>query len=154
MTALTDWVLRHRLWVALAWLIVAVAGGLAAPRAVDRLGYDFALPGQPAYEANVEIAERFGGGGFDDPLLVVVRGEDAAQVDARGRRRRAAEAVPGTRVVTPDSPGADVLAPDGGDIAVGVLYPPVTAGPDPYAGSLPRLERVVQEARDGGADWS
>ena len=33
-----------------------------------------------------------------------------------------------------------------------MIYPPVTAGPDPYAGSLPRLERVVQEARDGGAD--
>ena len=151
MTALTDWVLRHRLWVALAWLFVAVAGGLAAPRAVDRLGYDFALPGQPAYEANVEIAERFGGGGFDDPLLVVVRGEDAAST-VEDVVPRAAAAVPGTRVVTPDSPGADLLAPDGGDIAVGVIYPPVTAGPDPYAGSLPRLERVVQEARDGGAD--
>ena len=102
MTALTDWVLRHRLWVALAWLIVAVAGGVAAPRAVDRLGYDFALPGQPAYEANVEIAERFGGGGFDDPLLVVVRGEDAAST-IEDVVPRAAEAVPGTRVVTPDS---------------------------------------------------
>ena len=49
MTALTDWVLRHRRWVALAWLLVAVAGAWAAPRAVDRLSYDFALPGQPAY---------------------------------------------------------------------------------------------------------
>ena len=77
MTALTDWVLRHRRWVALAWLLIAAAGALAAPRAVDRLSYDFALPGQPAYEANVEIAERFGGGGVDDPLLLVVQGGDA-----------------------------------------------------------------------------
>ena len=48
MTALTDWVLRHRRWVALAWLLIAAAGALAAPRAVDRLSYDFALPGQPS----------------------------------------------------------------------------------------------------------
>ena len=41
MTALTTWVLRHRRWVVLAWVALALAGGLAAPRAVDRLGYAF-----------------------------------------------------------------------------------------------------------------
>ena len=151
MTALTDWVLRHRRWVALAWLLVAVAGALAAPRAVDRLSYDFALPGQPAYEANVEIAERFGGGGVDDPLLLVVQGEDA-RTAVGDVAAQAQEAVPGTRVVTPDSPGAEVLAPEGDDVAVAVLYPPVTAGPDSYAGALPRLEQVVEAAQADGTD--
>ena len=151
MTALTEWVLRHRRWVALAWLLVAAAGALAAPRAVDRLSYDFALPGQPAYEANVEIAERFGGGGVDDPLLLVAQGEDA-RTAVGDVAAQAQEAVPGTRVVTPDSPGAEVLAPEGDDVAVAVLYPPVTAGPDSYAGSLPRLERVVEDAQADGTD--
>jgi len=43
---LTDWVLRHRLVVALAWLALAATGGALAPTTVDRLSYDFALPGQ------------------------------------------------------------------------------------------------------------
>ena len=151
MTALTDWVLRHRRWVALLWLVVAIAGALAAPRAVDRLGYDFALPGQPAYEANEQIAERFGGGGVDDPLLLVVQGEDA-RTTADDVARQAAEAVPGTRVVTAASPGAGMLAPEGSEHAVVVLYPPVSPGPESYAASLPRLERVVEQARTTGAD--
>ena len=37
-------------------------------------------------------------------------------------------------------------------MAVAVLYPPVTAGPDSYAGSLPRLEQVVEAARADGTD--
>ena len=57
MDRFTDWVLRHRLLVALGWLAVAVAGGAPAPTTVDRLSYDFALPGQPAYETNAEIAD-------------------------------------------------------------------------------------------------
>ena len=57
MRSLTDWVLSHRLVVALAWLLVAAAGAGLASTTVDRLSYDFALPGQPAYEANVEIDE-------------------------------------------------------------------------------------------------
>ena len=55
-------------------------------------------------------------------------------------------------MVTPDSPGAEVLAPEGDDVAVAVLYPPVTAGPDSYAGSLPRLEQVVEAAQAEGTD--
>jgi putative drug exporter of the RND superfamily len=150
-TALTEWVLRHRRWVALAWVLVAAAGAFAAPRAVDRLSYDFALPGQPAYEANVEIAERFGGGGVDDPLLLVVQGEDAGAA-VGDVAAQAQEAVPGTRVVTPDSPGAEVLAHEGEDVAVAVLYPPVTAGADSYAGALPRLDEVVEAAQADGTD--
>ncbi len=149
MTTLTDWVLRHRRLVALAWLAVATAGALAAPRAVDRLGYDFALPGQPAYEANTEIAERFGSGGLEDPLLLVVRGNNATGI-AEDLGRQAVETVPGTRVVTPSAPGAERLAPTP-NVAVVVVYPPVTPGPEPYAGATPRLEQLADRAERGGS---
>ena len=33
-----------------------------------------------------------------------------------------------------------------------VVYPPAVSGPDPYVGSTPRLQKVVDTARQGGAD--
>jgi RND superfamily putative drug exporter len=145
MRALTDWVLSHRLVVALAWLVIAAAGAALAPTTVDRLGYEFALPGQPAYEANVEIDATYGGGGTEEPLAVVVEG-DGAQESAVRLAGAAAEAVPGTRVVTADDPGAESLTADDGRVSVALLFPPVTPGPEPYAEALPRIENLVDEA--------
>jgi RND superfamily putative drug exporter len=140
---------RGRL-VVLVWVVVAVAGGVTAPLTVDRLSYEFALPGQPAYAANQEVLDRFGSGGEVDPLLVVARGGNAAQAAAQVAGA-AQQAVPGTRVVTPDeAPG--VLQGDGDEVAVAVVYPPVSAGPEPYAASQPRLEQVVAQARASGVD--
>jgi len=150
MKRLTDLVLRHRALVALAWLVVAVAGAATASTTVDRLSYDFALPGQAAYETNEQIIDTFGGGGLNDPLLYVVEGGGAAgRADAVASAAR--EAVPGTRTVTPGDPGADVLSV-AEDRAVAVVYPPLTPGPDPYAGSLPRLERIAEQALQPDAD--
>jgi putative drug exporter of the RND superfamily len=143
---LTEWVLRHRLLVVLVWLAVAVAGGATTTTTVDRLSYDFALPGQPAYETNEAIAEQFGGGGLDEPLLIVARGADAGAT-AQELAQQATQQVQGTRVVTAADPGAEAL--DAGDVAVAVVYPPVTPGPEPYAASQPALERLVA---DSGAD--
>ena len=145
------WVLGHRLMVGAVWLAVAVAGAATAAMTVDRLSYEFALPGQPAYEANQAITGEFGGGGADDPLLVVASGANAGQVTAE-LARAAVERVPGTRVVTAADPGAAVLDAQRGTVSVAVVYPPVVGGPEPYAASEPRLERLVAQARDGGAD--
>src|SRR5690242_10906803 len=99
MGRLASWVLAHRGVVALMWVAIAVAGGVNAGRTVDRLSYEFALPGQPAYETNQAIHERFGGGGNDDPMLLVARGDDAEAAVARVTRS-VLGAVPGTRAVT------------------------------------------------------
>jgi RND superfamily putative drug exporter len=150
-TRLSHWVLRHRRLVALSWLVVAVVGGLTASRTVDRLTYDFALPGQPAYEVNEAIADRFGGGGSDDPLLLVVRGTDAAE----SAERLAADvrrAVPGTRTVSTADPGAEELTGTDGALSVAVVYPPAVPGPEPYAAAQPTIESVVAEARSTGTE--
>ena len=149
MKQLTDLVLRHRMIVALAWLAIAVAGGATASTTVSRLSFEFALPGQAAYETNQQIVQRFGGGGLTDPLLLVVSGEGAS-----GRADRIAgevqQAVPGARTVAPGDPGAGVLAV-GAQSAVVVVYPPLTPGPEPYAEAQPRLERLAASASgDGG----
>lgn len=152
MTRLTDWVLAHRLLVALAWLAVAVAGGVTAPTTVDRLSYEFSLPGQAAYETNERIVEQYGGGGLTDPLLLVVRADDdaAARQAASGVVAAVGEALPGVRLVTPDDAGAGVLAPDGSGLATLVVYPAVVPGADPYAQALPALEAVAEQASTGG----
>jgi RND superfamily putative drug exporter len=147
MRSLTDWVLSHRLVVALAWLLVAAAGAGLAPTTVDRLSYEFALPGQPAYEANVEIDETFGGGGTEEPLAVVVQGPDA-QDGASQVADAVVESVPGTRVVTAVDPGAATLTAADGELSVVLLFPPVTPGPEPYAEALPRIESVLADLQD------
>ena len=152
MTRLTDWVLAHRGLVALAWLVVAVAGGATAPIAVDRLSYEFSLPGQPAYETNKQIVEQYGGGGLNAPLLLVVQAdsdEAAAQATA-GVITAVRQALPDARLVTPSDPGAEVLAPAGSDLATLVVYPAVVPGADPYAEATPVLDGVAEKATTAG----
>ncbi len=149
MGRLTSWVLAHGRVVVLLWLAVAVAGGVTAGRTVDRLSYDFALPGQPAFEANTEIQERFGGGGFDDPLLLVARGDDAERDVARVATQVERE-LRGTRTVTAADPGAGMLSSEDGTTSVAVVYPPVVPGPESYVAATPVIERVVARAGSAG----
>jgi RND superfamily putative drug exporter len=137
MNRLTDLVLGHRLLVVLLWLLVAGAGAVTAPTTVDRLSYEFGLPGQPAYETNTEIRDLFGSGGLDDPLVLTaeVDGDPDAFADAA---RTVAGTVDGTRVVVPQV--------GDGSRAVALLYPPVVPGPEPYAKALPIIERAADRA--------
>ncbi|RYB93738.1 MMPL family transporter [Nocardioides oleivorans] len=148
MNRLTAAVLRHRVIVAVAWLAIAIAGGATASTTVDRLTFDFDLPGQPAYETNQRIVDEFGNGGLTDPLLLVVEGDDAAsRADEVAQEVRSA--VPGTRTVSPGDEGADVLATDAGS-AVVVAYAPLTPGPESYAEAQPALEQVAEAASGDG----
>jgi RND superfamily putative drug exporter len=156
MAGWTDRVLRHRWLVIAGWVVVAVIGGALAPTAIDRLSYDFGLPGQPAYETNRDIRERFGNGGQADPLVVTVtvptgtfddpglRGELGA---AFGRLEQ-----PGWRVVSPLSAGFDApFVSADGRTAVALVYPNVTPGPVTYAEAEPRLTATLADARVAGA---
>jgi RND superfamily putative drug exporter len=153
----TSFILRHRLWVSVAWLLIAVAGAATASTTVGKLSYDFSLPGQPAYRTNVEIAQRFGGtGGLNDPLLLVLRpAEGARSVGEQARQQfvagigRLGGVLPGTRSVT--SRDAPALAAPDGSVEVAVIYPPTVPGPDRYAKAVPVLEQFAARAGIGGA---
>ena len=150
MKRLTNVVLGHRLMVALVWLVVAVAGGATASTTVDRLSFEFDLPGQAAYEANQAILDQFGSGGLNDPLLLVVDGQDA-ESRAAEVADAAREAVPGSRTVSPADDGAQALAVTA-DRAVVVVYPPATPGPVPYAEATPRLQELARSASSDGSE--
>ncbi|WP_249999265.1 MMPL family transporter [Actinoplanes sp. M2I2] len=139
MNATSRFVARHRWWVLLAWLALALAGGFAAPKATAALSYDFSLPGQRGYETNRLITERFGSGGDVAPVLLV---DDRPAPERAGRLAGAVEqALPGSRVLSYADEG--VLRSADGRLGVVVVYPRVTPGPEPYAAALPVLEQLA-----------
>jgi RND superfamily putative drug exporter len=102
-TVLARFVTTRRWWVIGAWLVLAVAGGLAAPHATSALSYDFGLPGQPGYVANQAIAAQFHGtGGENAPVLMAVTGHGRAVPRSAARQvgALAAAAAPGARIAT------------------------------------------------------
>src|SRR5829696_819466 len=83
MPRLTTFLLRHKLAVVAAWLVVLVAGGAAAGAVPGRLSQEFSFPGQEGYEANVAILETYGTGGPGNPLVPVVTLPEGTTVDSR-----------------------------------------------------------------------
>jgi len=67
-----EFVLKHRVWVVVFWVIVAVGGGVASGTVSDRLTIDFSLPGEPGTVAADQIKEAFGNGGDTTPYLISV----------------------------------------------------------------------------------
>jgi putative drug exporter of the RND superfamily len=86
MPRLTQFLLRHKLAVVAAWLVVLVAGGAAAGAVPGRLSQEFSFPGEEGYEANVAILEAYGNGGPGNPLVPVVELPDGTTVDSPGAR--------------------------------------------------------------------
>lgn len=72
MRAWAEFVLHHRRWVVVFWLVIMVAGGVSAGKTSDRLTIDFSLPGQPGTEAAALIVEAVGNGGDTTPMLATV----------------------------------------------------------------------------------
>ena len=72
MRRLGEMVLRHRLLVVVAWVVIAVAGGAVASTVNGRTTVNFSLPGQPGDTAANKIVAAFHNGGNTTPLLVTV----------------------------------------------------------------------------------
>ncbi|HEX7104604.1 MAG TPA: MMPL family transporter [Acidothermaceae bacterium] len=100
-----SFVLHHRKWVVLGWLVVLLAGGAAAGSLSKRLSVDFSLPGQPGYETAKKITAIYGpNSGTMAPTVAVVTApagqtiaDNASTID-RGVTAAAAT-VEGARVV-------------------------------------------------------
>ena len=139
--------------------MLALTGGLAAAQSGHRLSFAFELPGQPAYETNTAIVAKFGSGGDNPPLVVVVRLPPGTTADSPGVRAqlaaafgRATAALPGARAASWPSTGDRAFVSADGRTAFGLLYPvPDLASDDPYASALPRLTRAVAGLRVDGA---
>ncbi|MEV8376310.1 MMPL family transporter [Kribbella sp. NPDC056861] len=152
----TSWVLRLRWLVVVGWVAVAVTGGVLAPTTIDRLSYDFGLPGQPAYETNERILAEFGNGGVIDPLAVVLSVPAPATVDdpqVKEQFGAALKRLPekGWRVVSLlDSEDDRALTSADRRTTVALVYPPVLPGPAAYEAALPQLTSTMADAKVAG----
>ena len=104
MTRLAEFVLRHRMFVVLFWVILVPIGGFAAGKASSRLTVDFSLPGQPGYQTEKQILATFGNGGSNPPTIAVVTVPKGTTVDDQLSKitpvfDQIKAALPGTRFV-------------------------------------------------------
>jgi RND superfamily putative drug exporter len=70
MRAWAEFVLRHRLWIAIFWVVVAVGGIAVSSTTTSRMTIDFSLPGQPGTDASNKIIAAFHNGGDTAPMLI------------------------------------------------------------------------------------
>src|SRR5438552_18733486 len=70
MAHVARFVIRHRLLVVGAWIVLTVVGMFSAAKLSSRWFQSFSIPGYSAYEANQRMLKTFGSG--EQPPLVVV----------------------------------------------------------------------------------
>ncbi|MGP3947911.1 MMPL family transporter [Streptomyces sp. 7N604] len=154
---MTRWVLAHRWSVVLAWVVLTLAGGATAGSTIDKLSYESRLPDKPAQEANDTLAQRFADtGGKNAPLLLVVTVPEGTTADSAAVRQEwgalVAEVTPrGGRSVSYAGTGDDSLLSVDKRTTVALVYPPANPTNAPYAQSLPRIKKTVEQARIAGA---
>ncbi len=71
MSALTRFVLKHKLLVVAVWILLAAAGGLTAAGTIKRLTNSFAMPGA-AFRTDARIQSLYRHNGADDPIVPVI----------------------------------------------------------------------------------
>ena len=148
MPRLTQFLLRHKLAVVAAWLVVLVAGVAAAGVVPGRLSQEFSFPGEEGYEANVAILEAYGNGGPGNPLVPVVELPEGTTVDSPGTREAlegafaAVAADPRLRVLAwPATTGDRRLVVEDGRTVYGLVWGPYQ-GPD---GGDPALAETLAD---------
>jgi len=149
---MSKFVLRHKLAVAVFWLVVLVAGGAASAKLGSRLSGQFALPGAASYQANQQILRLYGNGGNGYPEVAVVRlppGQAAGRPEGRlalGRAFAAVARIPGLRVADYASTGDRAFLGSDGRTSFGLVFTPFAGelsppslGPEIIAAMTPAL---------------
>jgi len=130
---LARWVLRHRRPVVVVWVVLMIAGGMAAGRVSKRLSFDFSLPGQPGYETAARIIHTYGNGGDQAPAILVVHVPGATGVTGDRAAIAAAFAAvrrdePSLRVVDLGVTGDRRFVTDDGQSTFALVFTPAATG--------------------------
>jgi RND superfamily putative drug exporter len=131
----------HARWVVLAWVLIAVVGGVVTAGVSSRLSTSFTLPGEPGYEANRAILNAAGGGSQDPELIVVTvpAGDDVTSTAVKAALTRGDKALaasltvsgrPVPRIVSYATSSDPVLVSVDHRTTFVLVYPPNNGGLD------------------------
>ena len=127
MTGIAEFVLRHRRWVLISWLIVVIAGVMLVNKTNNRLVIDFSLPGQPGTETANQIDQEFHAGGKNAPYVLTLTlpaGQSVSDASTAVGNAFAAVAqkVPDTRLVDEANTGDTAFRTKDGRTAYALLF--------------------------------
>jgi putative drug exporter of the RND superfamily len=145
-------VMHHRRIVFLGWLVLFVAGGVAAGQLSGRLTVDFSLPGQPGDTAEHQMIKTYGTSS-DDTFVAVVTVPQGQTVDADKAAiekvfTTTASAVPTSRLVDYASTGDKGFVSKDGRTTYALLQGPLPTsfGPGLDVQLKPALDRAASAA--------
>ena len=155
MASLTRWVLAHKRTVVVSWILLTIAGIMAAGPASRALDQKFSVPNKEGWETNEAIASKYNGtGGDTSPLLPVVTLPAGESIDSPEVKRdlnklddTLAKTLPGSRVASYASTGDRAFVSDDGHTTFAIVYP--RPDPDSSFGDNPQAAKDVKAAVAG-----
>jgi RND superfamily putative drug exporter len=135
--SLATFVIRARWAIVVGWLLLTIAGVVAAGKLTDRWFEEFSIPGYSAYEANSRIFDTFGTGRLY-PVQIVFTVDEGDVRELPEIEQAIAEVValaPGTSTSSWFSTASDAFVSDDGRTMFAELYPP--GKPEGFVAALP-----------------
>jgi RND superfamily putative drug exporter len=131
MTSITRWVLAHKRIVAIAWLVVTLAGIATVGSATGSFSKKFSVPGREGFSTNDKIVHIYHQGGRYAPLVPVVTLPAGQSVSSPGVRAGLAQveaglhrAIPGVRTASFASTANRAFVSADGRTTFVLAYPP------------------------------
>ena len=149
MTRLAHIIIRHRLAVIGAWVVMTAFGAFSAGQVADRWLEDFSIPGASGYEANQRAVAELGNGELFPFVIVLRADEDVTEVPGvEAAIDQAAAANPGSRVSSFFDTGNDLYVSADRKVTFANIY---AAGQFSFEGvSLDPTEEALAGALPAG----
>jgi putative drug exporter of the RND superfamily len=151
-----EFVLAHRRWVALFWLVVLVGGAVATGPASERLTVEYSLPGEPGAKTAKQIDETFGNGGYTAPYLVSVtypQGQTVAghEAEVAAAFDAVATKVPSVRVLDEANTGDTAFRTDDGRTSYAMVFYPLASSATAYLPPTEEIRTALEGAKPAGS---
>ena len=159
MAGFTRWILRHKLIVAVFWLLVTVVGIATVSRATGALSQTFALPGEESYQADQSILKTYGFDSSNAPIVPAVTLPQGTTIDSPGVVQqldgafaKVSAALPGARILSFPSTGDRGFVSKDGRTTFALIYPSGHgAGFNPQGAALTATQTALQNVSIAGS---